>query len=152
MLSAVQAFVQKLAVCLLDVDRDPTSPMVDQMNNWTAEATCFVSCFTYLHISGPFPVIMDILRHSSCRALSPATRSSRSDIAFGSNYLSPVTRHIICKSRTLHCTAFLPHILLVGLPLHSTIQQQSCHTSCSSACCNAVASSHVSFKVVVTAT
>lgn len=42
---AVQAFVQKLAVCLLDVDKDPSSPMEDQMNNWTAEATCFVSFF-----------------------------------------------------------------------------------------------------------
>ncbi|KAL3142348.1 hypothetical protein ABBQ38_002685 [Trebouxia sp. C0009 RCD-2024] len=35
------AFVQKLAVCLLEVDGDPNSPMVEQMNNWTAEATCF---------------------------------------------------------------------------------------------------------------
>ena len=52
MLSAVQAFVQKLAVCLLDVDRDPNSPMVDQMNSWTAEATCFVSCSNSLHTSG----------------------------------------------------------------------------------------------------
>lgn len=35
------AFVQKLAVCLLDVDRNPDSPMVEQLNKWTAEATCF---------------------------------------------------------------------------------------------------------------
>lgn len=41
-LCVMQAFVQKLAVCLLEVDGDPNSPMVEQMNNWTAEATCFV--------------------------------------------------------------------------------------------------------------
>ncbi len=41
----MQAFVQKLAVCLLDVDRNPDSPMFEQLNNWTAEATCFVSLF-----------------------------------------------------------------------------------------------------------
>ncbi|DBA81179.1 TPA: hypothetical protein ACH3X2_006997 [Trebouxia sp. C0005] len=34
------AFVQKLAVCLLDMDRNPDSPMSEQLNNWTAEATC----------------------------------------------------------------------------------------------------------------
>ena len=73
MLSAVQAFVQKLAVCLLDVDRDPTSPMVDQMNNWTAEATCFVSCPAQLHISDYQS------EHGS--ALSPARCSSKSNIA-----------------------------------------------------------------------
>ena len=44
--AVVQAFVQKLAVCLLEVDRDPSSPMEEEMNNWTAEATCFVSFFT----------------------------------------------------------------------------------------------------------
>lgn len=44
--AVVQAFVQKLAVCLLDVDRDPSSLMEEEMNNWTAEATCFVSFFT----------------------------------------------------------------------------------------------------------
>ena len=44
--AVVQAFVQKLAVCLLDVDRDPSSLMEEEMNNWTAEATCFVSIFT----------------------------------------------------------------------------------------------------------
>jgi len=43
LLLAMQAFVQKLAVCLLDVDRNPDSPMLEQLNNWTAEATCFVS-------------------------------------------------------------------------------------------------------------
>lgn len=39
----LQAFVQKLAVCLLDVDRNPLSPMVDHINAWAAEATCCVS-------------------------------------------------------------------------------------------------------------
>lgn len=34
------AFVQKLAACLLDVDRNPERPMSEQLNNWTAEATC----------------------------------------------------------------------------------------------------------------
>jgi hypothetical protein len=43
LLLMMQAFVQKLAVCLLDVDRNPDSPMFEQLNNWTAEATCFVS-------------------------------------------------------------------------------------------------------------
>lgn len=43
LLLMMQAFVQKLAVCLLDVDRNPDSPMFEQLINWTAEATCFVS-------------------------------------------------------------------------------------------------------------
>lgn len=34
------AFVQKLAVCLLDVDRNPASPMTGHIDAWAAEATC----------------------------------------------------------------------------------------------------------------
>ena len=49
-LCIMQAFVQKLAICLLEVDGDPNSPMVEHMNNWTAEATCFVSCLPCSHI------------------------------------------------------------------------------------------------------
>lgn len=93
MLSAVQAFVQKLAVCLLDVDRDPTSPMVDQMNNWTAEATCFVSSNLVAHTR--LPVIRDSPHPSSCSALSPARHLSKSNVVFGADYLSPVNTFAI---------------------------------------------------------
>ena len=54
-LCAMQAFVQKLAVCLLDVDKDPNSPMMDQMHNWTAEATCFVSFLPCYRLSSQSP-------------------------------------------------------------------------------------------------
>lgn len=72
--AVVQAFVQKLAVCLLEVDRDPSSPMEEEMNNWTAEATCFVSFFT--RVACPrVSVSIDLIHpSSSLRCMAPPKR------------------------------------------------------------------------------
>ena len=70
----LQAFVQKLAVCLLDGDRNPNSPMVDQMNTWTAEATCFVSS-SLLHENCMFcqrPAPILLLASNSKKVRSPS--------------------------------------------------------------------------------
>lgn len=50
-----QAFVQKLAVCLLDVDRNPASPMTERIDAWAAEATCCVSLLTHLAFKFAYP-------------------------------------------------------------------------------------------------
>ena len=74
----MQAFVQKLAVCLLDVDRNPDSPMCDQLNNWTAEATCFVCLRQLSCIADTFVLHMLNLiayawhRHWTCQSESDA--------------------------------------------------------------------------------